>query len=69
MKHGETISWPTVCLEAIVGTLLIDADKGHDVAIFDLTGTYLQAKMPQEKRIRMAFKGEFMDIMCEVNPE
>ena len=49
LKHGETISSPTVSLEAIVGTLLIDANEKRDVAIFDVPGAYLQAEMPREK--------------------
>ena len=69
LKHGETISSPTVSLEAIIGTLLIDANEGRDVAIFDVPGAYLQAEMPAEKKILMIFRDEFVDIMCEVNPE
>jgi len=38
LKHGESISSPTVSLEAIVGTLLIDAHENRDVAIFDVPG-------------------------------
>ena len=69
LKHGENISSPTVSLEAIIGTLLIDVKEGRDVAIFDIRGAYLQAKMPAKKKILMVFRGEFVDIMCEVNPE
>ena len=69
LKHGESISSPTVSLEAIVGTLLIDAREGRDVAIFDIPGAYLQAEMPKEKKLLMKFRDEFVDIMCEVNPE
>ena len=69
LKHGETISSPTVSLEAIIGTLLIDAKEGRDVAIFDVPGAYLQAEMPAEKKLLMVFRDEFVDIMCEVNPE
>ena len=69
LKHGESISSPTVSLEAIIGTLLIDAHEGRDVAIFDVPGAYLQAEMPKEKKLLMKFRDEFVDIMCEVNPE
>ena len=69
MKHGETISSPTVSLEAIIGTLLIDANEDRDVGIFDVPGAYLQAEMPAEKKLLMVFRDEFVDIMCEVNPE
>jgi len=69
LKHGESISSPTVSLEAIVGTLLIDVHKDRDVAIFDVPGAYLQAEMPKEKKLLMKFRDEFVNIMCEVNPE
>ena len=69
LKHGETISSPTVSLEAIVGTLLIDAKEGRDVAIFDVPGAFLQAEMPADKKLLMIFRDEFVDIMCEVNPD
>ena len=60
---------PTVSLEAILGTLLIDVREGRDVAIFDIPGAYLQAEMPKEKKLLMKFRDKFVDIMCEVNPE
>jgi hypothetical protein len=69
LKHGETISSPTVSLEAIIGTLLIDSKENRNVAIFDVPGAYLQAEMPKDKKLLMKFRDEFVDIMCEVNPE
>ena len=51
LKHGETIPSPTASLEAIIGTLLIDAKEGRDVAIFDIPGAYLHAEMPVDKKI------------------
>ena len=52
-----------------MGTLLIDAHEDRDVAIFDVPGAYLQAEMPKEKKLLMKFRDEFVNIMCEVNPE
>ena len=69
LKHGETISSPTVSLEEIIGTLLIDAKEERDVAIFDVPGACLQAEMQAEKKLLMVFRDKFVDIMCEVNPE
>lgn len=69
LKHGESISSPTVSLEAIIGTLLIDAKEGRDVAIFDIPGAYLHAEMPADKKLLMVFIDEFVDIMCDVNEE
>lgn len=47
--------------------MLIDAYGDRDVAIFDVPGAYLQARMPEGKKILMKFRGEFVDTMCEVN--
>ena len=69
LKDGETISSPTVSKEALVGTLVIDTMKGRDVAIFDITGAYLQAEIPREKNMLMKFRGEFVDVMCDMNPD
>ena len=69
LKHGESIASPTVSLEAIIGTLLIEVREGRDVAIFDVPGAYLHAEMPGDKKLLMVFRGEFVDIMCDVNEE
>ena len=69
LKHGERISSPIVSLEAIVGTMLIDANEERDLAIFDVPGAYLHPGMPSEKKLLIKFRNEFVDIMCEVNPE
>ena len=49
--------------------LLIDTHEERDVAIFNVPGAYLHAKLPDEKFILLKMKGPFVDIMCEVNPE
>jgi hypothetical protein len=69
LKRGETISSPTVSTEALMGTLAIDIKEGRDIAIFDVPGAYLQAEMPKDKKVLMKLRGQFVDIMCEVNPE
>ena len=56
-------------LEAILYTLLIDAFEERDVAIFDVPGAYLHAKMPKDKQILLKLRGTFVDIMCNINPE
>ena len=49
--------------------LLINAYEGRDTAVFDVPGAYLHAKMPGDKFAILKIEGEFVDIMCEVNPE
>ena len=69
LKPGETVASPTVSLEALLGTLVIDVHEDRDVCIFVVPGAYLQASMPEEKKILMKFRGQFVDIMCSVNKE
>ena len=69
LKEGESITSPTVSLEVLLGTLMIDAYEGKDVATFDVPGAYLHAEMPKDKRVLMRLRGEFIDIMCDVNPK
>ena len=69
LRDDESVASPTVFLEAILCTLLIDAFEERDVAIFDVPGAYLHAKMPKDKQILMKLRNTFVDIMCNVNPE
>ena len=43
--------------------------KSVYVATFDVPGAYLQTEMPEDKRILLRIRDEFLDIMCEVNPD
>ena len=52
-----------------MATLVVDAYEGQDVAIFYAPGDYLNSDMPEEKDARLKLQIEFMDIMCEVNPD
>jgi hypothetical protein len=69
LKEGESVASPTVSLEALLATLMVDVYEGRDVATFDVPGAYLHAEMPKDKRVLMILRGEFVDIMCEVNPK
>ena len=69
LKENESVSSPTVPLEAFTATLVIDAKEGRDVGIFDVPGAFLQADMPKEKHITKKLRGDFVDILCRVNPE
>ena len=69
VKDGETFSSPTVSLESIMATLMIDAYEGRSISIVDVPGAYLHAEMPKGKRILLKMKGQFVEIMCTINPE
>ena len=49
--------------------LLINAYEERDVAIFDVPGAYFHADVPEETFAILKIKGDFVDIMCDVNPE
>ena len=64
----EEATSPTVSMEALMATLVIDAKEQRDVAIFDVPGAYLHADMPDDKFVLLKLEGEFVNIMCDVNP-
>ena len=35
----------------------------------DVPGAFLQAMMPDEKLVLLVLRGEFVDYMCNINPE
>ena len=69
LSQDETVASPTVSLEGLVASLVIDAKEERCVNTFDVPGAFLQAPMPEEKKVLLKLKGEFVDIMCRVNPE
>jgi hypothetical protein len=65
----EEATSPTVSMEALTTSLVIDAHEKRAVAIFDVPGAYLNADMPEDKFVILKLEGRFVDIMREVNPE
>ena len=50
-------------------TLFIDVMEQGDVSIFHVPGVFLQTALPEDKFLMMWIRDEFVDVMCEVNPE
>ena len=69
LKEENNIASPTVALESLLTSLVIDVFEGRDVGTFDVPGAYLHAEMPKDKRVLMVLQGEFVDIMCSVNAD
>lgn len=69
LKDGESVASPTVALESLLSTWVIDAFEGRDIATFDVPGAYLHAEMPKDKRILMIIRGDFVDILCKACPK
>ena len=56
-------------MEALLCTLIVDAHEGRDMDTFDVPGSYLHEYMPKDKSLLMNLRGDFVEIMCQVNPE
>ncbi len=61
----ETASF-TVSQDAFLLTSIIDAIEGRDVAVTDIQGAYLNARMKDE--VIMKITGSEVDIFCEMDP-
>ena len=69
LKEGESVASPTVSVEALIVTFLIDAFEERAIGSFDIPGAYLHTAMPDDKRIIMVIRDEFVDMMIEANPK
>ena len=72
LKPDESVASPTANFESLITTLLIDAYEERDIATYDVPGAYLHAdigKKEDGERTLMKLEGEFVDIMCDINPE
>jgi hypothetical protein len=63
----EDSASPTVSLEGLILSLMIDAKEGRDVATTDIAGAYLHATMDDFVIVKLT--GKIIDIMCDVNPD
>ena len=60
------MSSPTVQLESLIITLLVDANEKRDVATAGIVGAYLLADIDVFLLVKIT--GKSVDIMCQVNP-
>ena len=56
MKEYEIVAFPTVSLESIFTTLLIDEKDGQDVATFDVQGAFLHPDLPEGQSLFYAYE-------------
>ena len=57
---------PTVSLEGLFTTHVVDAYGGID---FDVPGAYLHIDIPKDNFLLLKWKGTFVDILYQINPE
>ena len=60
---------PTVLLEGLFIALVINEYKGKEVATFDVPGAYFYEDIPKDKKVLSKLRGNYVDIMCHINPE
>ena len=65
----EEASSPTLSLEALLSMFIIFGHEKRSTAVFDVPGAYLHADLPPGKFVLLKITGEFVNIMCDVNPE
>ena len=67
-NEEETYS-PTVRLESIMLSSLIDAMEHRYVATIDIKGAFLKAKVPDDLELVVKMDGELAAAFAELNPE
>jgi hypothetical protein len=65
-KKGDATS-PTVSIEAVLITAVIDAKEERDVAVIDIPLAFVQTEMDDE--VLMIMRGRLAEIMAAVAPE
>ena len=63
----EEATSPTIKLESLIMSLLVDAKEKRDVATVDIVGAYLLADMKDTVVVKVTRRG--VDILCEANPK
>ena len=59
LGRNESVASPTVSLESLLKTLVIDAYEERDIATFDIPGVYLHAEMLADKNVILKLCGRF----------
>jgi len=62
----EKVTSPTVGLESLILSLMIDAYEKRDVATADVAGAFLKGNMDDFIMVKLI--NEEVDIMCKVDP-
>ena len=60
---------PTVSLQAILLTSVIDAMENRDVVTLDIPNAFLHSNLPKENQVIMKLVGELAEIMVKLAPE
>jgi hypothetical protein len=62
----EDASSPTVSIEAVMLSCVIDAEEGRDVAIIDIPGAFMQVDM--DELVHMRLDGRMAELLVRIDP-
>ena len=65
-KTKSETSSPTVAIESLMLSCVIDSRKGRDVATCDIPGAFMQANMDDE--VYMRIDGKMAELLVKINP-
>jgi hypothetical protein len=65
--NKEDASSPTVSIEAVFITCVIDAYEGRDVATVVLPGAFMQADM--DELVHLKLEGTMAELLVKINPK
>jgi hypothetical protein len=66
----ENTSSPTVAMESVLLTTLVDAQENHDVAIVDILNAFIQTVVEDdEDKVVMKIRGHIVDVLVKVAPK
>jgi hypothetical protein len=64
--NKEDASSPTVAIELVMLTSVIDAEESRDIATVDISGAFMQASI--DKTVYMKIDGTMADLLVELEP-
>jgi hypothetical protein len=66
----EDASSPTLAMESVLLSCIIDAEEERDVAVVDIPNTFVQTRVENEKDIAcIKIRGILVDILVEIAPD
>ncbi len=67
MNFEEEMCLPTVKLESIMLSSLINAHEQWNVVTVDIKGAFMKAKVPDDMELIVKMEGELAELMCELD--
>jgi hypothetical protein len=66
----EDASSPTILVESVLLTCVVDAEEGRDVAVIDIANAFIQTRVEEEKDVAfIKIGGVLIDALVDVAPD